>query len=165
MSETELRSVLDQVVDRVIKKLDKKTFLESMPKTIDQEFLSSMHSRLLSVVRRKLSQLVEDKITEEQLGDKLSQLDKIVAGTPHPTSHQAWRPVAGADTLSVGGQDLKVSLREKEELGLVLQQLNSEVEQLEEKMVEEGNRMAKNMATINRGEQVLEGFATKMGEM
>ena len=48
-----------------------------MPKTIDQEFLSSMHSRLLSVVRRKLSQLVEDKITEEQLGDKLSQLDKI----------------------------------------------------------------------------------------
>ena len=124
-----------------------------------------MHSRLLSVVRRKLSQLVEDKITEEQLGDKMSKLDNIVSGTPHPTSHHAWRPVAGADSLSVGGQDLKVSLREKEELGLVLQQLNSEVEQLEEKIAEEGSKMIRNMATINRGEQVLEEFATKLCEM
>ena len=35
MSEAELRSALDTVVDRVIKKLDKKTFLESMPKVIE----------------------------------------------------------------------------------------------------------------------------------
>ena len=32
MRETELRSVLDQVVDRVNQKLDQKTFFESMPK-------------------------------------------------------------------------------------------------------------------------------------
>ena len=132
---------------------------------IEPEFLSSLHSRLLSVVRPKLSQLVEDKLTEEQLGEKLSQLDKVVGGTQHPTSHQAWRPVAGADNLSVGGHDLKMALREKEELGLVVQQLNSEVEQMEAKVAEEGSRMARNMATISKGEQMMEGIASKMGEM
>ena len=84
---------------------------------------------------------MEDKITEEQLGDKVSKLDKIVSGT-FPNS------------LSAEGQDLKVSLREKEKLGLVLQQLNSEVEQLEEKITEERSRMTTHMATINRGEGV-----------
>ena len=54
---------------------------------------------------------------------------KIVMGLLPPNSHQAWRPVAGAD---------KVSPREKEKLGPPL------------KMVEEGNLMVKNMATINR---------------
>ena len=47
-----------------------------------------------------------------------------------------------------------MSLREKEKLGLVLQQLNSEVEQLEEKITEERSRMTTHMATINRGEGV-----------
>merc|ERR1712179_398809 len=139
-------------------KLDKKTFMEAMPKTIDQEFLASMHMRLQTVVRQKLSKLVEDKIAEEQLGDKLANLDKIVAATPHPTSHRAWRPVVGAD-------DLKVSLEEKEELGLVLQQLNSEVEQLEAKLTEEGNRMTRNMNEINNTEKSLDKFASKLGEM
>ena len=32
MSETELRNALDKTVDAVIKKLDKKTFMEAMPK-------------------------------------------------------------------------------------------------------------------------------------
>eukprot|EP00092_Neocalanus_flemingeri_P053267 GFUD01062548.1.p1 GENE.GFUD01062548.1~~GFUD01062548.1.p1 ORF type:complete len:166 (+),score=86.12 GFUD01062548.1:309-806(+) len=165
MSEADMKSALDQVVDRIVKKLDKKTFQEAMPRSIEQEFLSSLHSRLLSVVRPKLSQLVEDKLMEEQLGEKLSHLDTIVAGTRHPTSHKAWRPVAGTDSLSVGGHDLKVALREKEELGLVVQQLNSEVEQLEEKIVEEGTRMARNMTTLTTGERMLEGIASKLDEM
>merc|ERR1712083_1276167 len=162
MSETELRNALDKTVDAVIKKLDKKTFLEAMPKTIDQEFLASMHMRLQTVVRQKL---VEDKIAEEQIGDKLVSLDKIVAATPHPTSHRAWRPVVGVDSLGVGAQDLKVSLDEKEELGLVLQQLNSEVEQLETKITEEGNRMTRNMNEITNTEKSLDKFASKLGEM
>merc|ERR1712083_458230 len=140
-------------------------FLETMPKTIDQEFLASMHMRLQTVVRQKLSKLVEDKIADEQLGDKLVSLDKIVAATPHPTSHRAWRPVVGVDSLGVGAQDLKVSLDEKEELGLVLQQLNSEVEQLETKITEEGNRLTRNMNEINNTEMSLSQFASKLGEM
>ena len=32
MSETELRNALDKTVDAVIRKLDKKTFTEAMPK-------------------------------------------------------------------------------------------------------------------------------------
>ena len=133
--------------------------------TIDQDFLASMHMRLQTVVRQKLSKLVEDKITEEQLGDKLANLDKMVAATPHPTSHRAWRPKVGVDSLGVGAQDLKASLNEKEELELVLQQLNSEVEDLEAKMTEEGIRMTRNMNVINNTEQSLDKFASKLGEM
>merc|ERR1712243_62474 len=134
-----------------------------MPKTIDQDFLASMHMRLQTVVRQKLSKLVEDKITEEQLGDKLSNLDKIVAATPHPTSHRAWRPKVGVDSLGIGAQDLKATLNEKVELGLVLQ-LNSEVKELEAKITEEGIRMTRNMNVINNTEQSLDKFASKLGE-
>ena len=131
---------------------------------IDPDFLTSLHSRLLSVVRPKLSKLVEDKLTEEQLGEKLSKLDKIVAGTEHPTSHKAWRPVTGAVNLGLAAHDLKVVVKEKEEPELVLQQLDSEVEKLEEKIMEEGRRMSANMAVITSNEEMLRNIGNKLSK-
>ena len=55
MSEAELRSALDTVVDRVIKKLDKKTFLESMPKVIKSFDLIYLGNRVLMLFSRQLT--------------------------------------------------------------------------------------------------------------
>ena len=48
MSETELRNALDKTVDAVVRKLDKKTFMEAMPKVCYTIFFIPLHVLFLA---------------------------------------------------------------------------------------------------------------------
>ena len=45
MTGKEFKDNLDDVVERLLKKLDKKTFMEVMPDQADKVFLDGLHSR------------------------------------------------------------------------------------------------------------------------
>merc|ERR1719309_135478 len=123
--------------------------------TIDKQFLVSIHNRLLAVVRPKLSQQIEAAIQQHNLPEKLKELDKIVAETPHPLSHKAWRPNSAGSDLCVSAHDLKVTLAEREELATMLNQLNGDVEELEQKIIEENVKIEKNKEIIKQNERLM----------
>ena len=123
--------------------------------TIDKQYLVSMHKRLLAVIRPKLTKQIDDAIQEHNLPNKLAELDKIVAETPHPLSHKAWRPSSAGSDLCVSAHDLKVTMAEKEELATMLNQLNGEVEVLEQMITEENVRMEKNKEIIKKNSRLM----------
>ena len=155
MSEAVLKDIIDKSVDKLIKSLDKQTFVSRMPKEIDRNFLSVLHDRLATILRPKLFALMEKKFEEDNVGEKLQKLDQIVASTPHSTKHVAWRPIAGPEGISVAGQDLKVYLTEKAELENVLRELNSEIEELEKTLAEEEDKVVKNSNEITNNVKLI----------
>merc|ERR1719352_1661096 len=64
---------------------------------------------------------------------KLDQLRDITSKTQQPPGHQAWRPNGNPED-AMAALDLQVAERELEELRVVGQALNSEMEQMEEKL-------------------------------
>ena len=74
MAGKELKDSLDAVVEKVVKKLDKKTFLECLPQEADQALLNSLHDRFVTVVRRKMMENVEEHMAERQVLAKLEEL-------------------------------------------------------------------------------------------
>ena len=45
MAGREFKDNVDEVVEKLLKKLDKKVFMEMMPEQADKMFLSGLHSR------------------------------------------------------------------------------------------------------------------------
>ena len=95
-----MRKALDASVDRIIKKLDRKTFLESFDKDVDRELLTMFHGRLQELMKPRLSEMIESKLEEYKVVEKLTELDSLTSSTPHSTGHQAWRP--SSNTSSTG---------------------------------------------------------------
>ena len=75
---------------------------------------------------------------------------------------QAWRP-SGLPTDALAAGDLAVAEREVEELRLLEQELDTEVEQLEERLEAMGRREEGNRAALDRREERLAGLAEKLG--
>merc|ERR1719300_1090368 len=84
-------------------------------------------------MRTKLGQNVEEMLERDNVLGKLDQLREITSKTQQPPGHQAWRPNGNPDD-ALAAIDLQVAERELEELRVVGQALNSEVEQMEEKL-------------------------------
>ena len=82
--------------------------------------------------------------------------------------HQAWRPGGGSSDgeakvkQSLEAHDYKVKCREKEELEAVLQQLETETQALEDRIMERTAEMSTNMATIDSRKENLEHIARKL---
>ena len=95
MAGKELKDSLDAVVEKVVKKLDKKTFLECLPQEADQALLNSLHDRFVTVVRRKMMENVEEHMAERQVLAKLEELRQLVSKTTHPITHQVMASTAG----------------------------------------------------------------------
>merc|ERR1719300_1845471 len=84
-------------------------------------------------MRTKLGQNVEEMLQRDDVLGKLDHLREIISKTQQPPGHQAWRPNGNPDD-ALAAIDLQVAERELEELRVVGQALNSEVEQMEEKL-------------------------------
>merc|ERR1719153_856659 len=86
-------------------------------------------------MRRKMTETVEEHLAKDNIVSKLECLREIMSKTTQATDHKAWRP-PGNVMEALAAVDLKVAERENEELRLVEQHLDSEVEQLEQRLEE-----------------------------
>ena len=84
MSEAELRNALDKTVEQLMRKMEKRTFVEAFPPEVSRELLISYHGRLQELIKPKLSRVIEEKLEEFQVVKKLEELDKVMAETQHP---------------------------------------------------------------------------------
>merc|ERR550517_366715 len=133
MAGREFKDNVDAVVEKLVTKLEEEVFLEVMPDQADKVFLDGLHSRMISVMRTKLGQNVEEMLERDNVLGKLDELREITSKTQQPPVHQAWRPNGNPDD-ALAALDLQVAERELEELRVVGQALNSEVEQMEERL-------------------------------
>ena len=62
MAGREFKDNVDAVVERLVKKLEERVFLEVMPDQADKMFLKGLHSRMISIMRTKLGQNVEEML-------------------------------------------------------------------------------------------------------
>jgi len=152
MAEQELVSNLNAVVEKVTQNMDKKTFLDAMPAEADKRLLNSLHDRLVTVMRRKMTETVEEHLAKDNIVSKLECLREIMSKTTQATDHKAWRP-PGNVMEALAAVDLKVAERENEELRLVEQHLDSEVEQLEQRLEEAVRRERSNRKELDTREQ------------
>jgi len=155
MTGKEFKDNLDDVVERLLKKLDKKTFMEVMPDQADKVFLDGLHSRMVSVMRNKLGQNVEEMLERDDVLGKLDQLRDITSKTQQPPGHQAWRPNGNPED-AMAALDLQVAERELEELRVVGQALNSEMEQMEEKLNAAKKREELNQEALSKSVRQLD---------
>jgi len=163
MSEQKLRNALDQTVERVIKKLDRKTMIENLPPAIEREFLTSLHQRLQDLIKPKLHQAIEGMLADYGLCHKLDSLDSRVGGTRQSKSHKAWRP-EGVQS-STAAHDLNVMMEERRELETLLQQLNTEVETLERQVEDSEAVMTSNMETIEKRADTLKSVSDRVNDV
>jgi len=159
MAEANLRNALDSTVEKIIKKLDKKTFLESFPKEIDKEYLTKFHARLQDIIKPKLSEMIEGKLEEYKVIEKLAELDSLTSSTEHSKGHQAWRPTSGVTSngamVNMTAHDYKVAMNEKQELETMLANLESETEAITTKINEESATVTSNMKLIEDNRNIL----------
>merc|ERR1719222_1656963 len=106
-------------------------------------------------MRTKLGQNVEEMLQRDDVLGKLDQLREITSKTQQPPGHQAWRP-NGKPEDSMAALDLQVKERELEELRVVGQALNTEVEQMEEKLVAAKKREELNEEALAKSVEKLE---------
>merc|ERR1719178_510108 len=88
--------------------------MEVMPDQADKVFLDGLHSRMVSVMRNKLGQNVEEMLERDDVLGKLDQLRDITSKTQQPPGHQAWRPNGNPED-AMAALDLQVAEREQEE--------------------------------------------------
>merc|ERR1719341_127825 len=106
-------------------------------------------------MRTKLGQNVEELLERDNIVCKLDQLRELTSKTQQPPGHQAWRPNGNPDD-ALAALDLQVAERELEELRVVGQALNSEVEQMEEKLVAAKKREELNEEALAKSVEELE---------
>jgi len=107
------------------------------------------------VMRTKLGENLEEMLERDNVVGKLDQLREITSRTQQPPGHKAWRPNGNPDD-AMAALDLQVAERELEELKLVGQALNSEVEQMEEKLVAAKKREELNEEALAKSVEKLE---------
>merc|ERR1719153_501313 len=103
-------------------------------------------------MRRKMTETVEEHLAKDNIVSKLECLREIMSKTTQATDHKAWRP-PGNVMEALAAVDLKVAERENEELRLVEQHLDSEVEQLEQRLEEAVRRERSNRKELDTREQ------------
>eukprot|EP00088_Acartia_fossae_P046555 TRINITY_DN5028_c0_g1_i6.p1 TRINITY_DN5028_c0_g1~~TRINITY_DN5028_c0_g1_i6.p1 ORF type:complete len:199 (-),score=37.22 TRINITY_DN5028_c0_g1_i6:173-769(-) len=146
---TQLRNYLDMTVDVLVSKLEKNQFLEAIPAGVDKQFATSLHNRFCSVMRTKMCKIVEERLNEYSLGEKLNELNEITKNTPYPVSHKAWRPPRNETVEScVQAHDFKVLNEHKAKLTELLESVKSENEDLLKELQEVQRRMQENQAVL-----------------
>ena len=165
-SEAQLRNALDQTLEQIIKKMDRKSFVESFPGDINKELLTSYHGRLQEIIKPKLSEAIEDILETNNVIEKLSELDKMKSSSQHPRKHHAWRPgpcsgEAGVEQ-SLAAHDYSVACRERTELEAMLSQLEADNNDLEERIAESTAAMSRNMETIDTRNETISRIASKL---
>ena len=167
-SEAELRNALDQTIEQVIKKMDRKSFVESFQGAINRELLTSYHGRLQEIIKPKLSETIEDILETNNVIEKLSELDKMKSSTQHPRKHHAWRPPTGSGEAGMeqclAAHDYRVAFRERTELEAMLKQLEADNNNLEARIVESTAVMTRNMETIDMRNETIRSVASKLNK-
>ena len=165
-SEAQLRNALDQTIEQVIRKMDRKSFVESFPGDINRELLTSYHGRLQEIIKPKLSETIENILETNNVIEKLSELDEMKSSSQHPRKHHAWRPAtsAGADGVeqSLAAHDYSVACRERRELEAMLSQLEADNTYLETRIAESTAVMSRNMETIDTRNEKIRSVASKL---
>jgi len=166
MSESILRNTLDIAVEKIVKGMDKKTFIDSFPKEVDKNLLTNYHGRLIEIIKPKLSQSIEETLEENDVIKKLSELDKLIASTTHSQNHQAWRPSSshgsGGPEQCMIAHDYLVASQEKEELLSILKQLEDENQTLESQLSETTSKVKNNMETIEKRNEELKEMVIRL---
>lgn len=165
-SEAQLRNALDQTIVQIIKKMDRKSFVESFPGDINKELLTSYHGRLQEIIKPKLSEAFEDILETNNVIEKLSELDKMKSASQHPRKHHAWRPApcsgeAGVEQ-SLAAHDYSVACRERTQLEAMLSQLEADNNDLEDRIAESTAAMSRNMETIDTRNETISRIASKL---
>ena len=165
-SEAQLRNALDQTIEQVIRKMDRKSFVESFPGDINKELLTSYHGRLQDLVKPKLSETIENILETNNVIEKLSELDEMKSSSQHPRKHHAWRPATGSGEAgveqSVAAHDYSVACRERTELEAMLSQLEADNTDLEARIAESTAVMSRNMETIDTKNEKIKIVASKL---
>ena len=165
-SEAELRNALDQTIEQVIKKMDRKSFVESFQGAINRELLTSYHGRLQEIIKPKLSETIEDILETNNVIEKLSELDKMKSSSQHPRKHHAWRPATGSGEAgveqSLAAHDYRLACRERTELEAMLKQLEADNNNLEARIAEGTAVMNRNMETIDMRNETIRCVASKL---
>merc|ERR1719432_584031 len=112
-------------------------------------------------MRTKLGQNVEELLERDNIVGKLDQLREITSKTQQPPGHQAWRPNGNPDD-ALAALDLQVAERELEELRVVGQALNSEVEQMEEKLVAAKKKEELNQEALVKSEAQIDDINSRL---
>ena len=165
-TEAELRNALDQTIQQIIKKMDRKSFVESFPENISRELLTSFHGRLQEIIKPKLSEKIEDILESYNVIEKLAELDKMKSSSQHPRRHHAWRPATGETGVdqSLAAHDYSVATREKTELEAMLGQLEADNTELEDRIAESTAVMNRNMEAIGKRNECLNNVASKLNQ-
>ena len=165
-SEAQFRNALDQTIEQVIRKMDKKSFVESFPGDINRDLLTSYHGRLQEIIKPKLSETIENILETNNVVERLSELDRMKSSSQHPRKHHAWRPATGAGEAgveqSLAAHDYNVACREKAELESMLSQLEADNNDLEARIAESTAVMNRNMETINTRNENIRSVASKL---
>ena len=126
---------------------------------IDKEYLTKFHARLQDIIKPKLSEMIEGKLEENKVIEKLTELDSLTASTEHSKTHQAWRPsssvTSNGSMTNMTAHDYKIATAEKQELEKILQSLESETDDIANKIKEESEKMAGNMKMIESNREIL----------
>lgn len=87
-----MKVVLEAAVEKVVAKLDRKTFMEAMPVAADRVLLGGMHDRMAALMRRRMGETVAELLARDDVLGKVEELRGITSRTQHPCTHQVLPP-------------------------------------------------------------------------